>query len=307
MIYLFIALLWTTSCAHSTPTPNDGNVTLNGEVIRLDDPNFQAVAPARPLARLGITDPYELLGADPKQRAVNYRLLIQAAKREGFGQDPKTQSEYHHLLFETFVARKMKDAGLPSQLNDNQLHALYQERPLLRLRQLVLIAPPTLEKVKMSKTLDQISTDLKKGLPFPKIVQKYSEDPGTRNRGGDLDFRGQHNLPAAIYTEARKLTLNQVSEPIDLGDSIHIIQLTATREFAQAGAPYLEYLRAQYREKEMKDFTVNLLSQLSPISEPAPPRTPAAPPSWRRGNPRIEAPSTSPEKFAKRAKSESKQ
>lgn len=255
---------------------------------------FLALCPktsrAATLRQLGVQNSYDLLGSSDSERDSNLKLLAEAAKREGLDRTPEAQNEWNRVLFEAYLAKKMSEKNIPTNVNDAFLSSIYEKSPLLRLRHLVVR-----NNEKSEGTLNAIASELKKGTPFPKLAKKYSQDPSSAPKGGDLDFRGRHNLPPELYDVAKGLSLNEISSPIVFGDATHYIQLTAKRTYTEAGAPYLEYLRAGQREEEIRSFTTKLIAAArSP--EPVE-KEQAAPP--RRGNPRLQAPPTNNNKVAK--------
>lgn len=277
MIYLLFILFFLVGCSHTETGPAGDAVT--------DESVFQPGPHARPLARLGVSDPVALLSGDEKTKNAHYRLLIETAKKEKIAETPEAQAEWNRTLYELYLSRKMKEAGVPSELTDAQLREAYIDAPLLRVRDLVLLASSPAEKEKARKKAEEIRAQYQKGQPFPKLVQKYSEDPGSKGRGGDLDFRGEHNLPGALYLAAKQTPVDSLSAPVDLGDSIHILQVAGRRSFEEAGAPYLEYLRGRRKEKELHEFTDRLIAQIE-RARAAPTYAPR--PYLKLGNPRVE-------------------
>lgn len=259
---------------------------------------YEMTPPARPLARLGIVDSLSLLDGDEKTKAAQYRTIVRAARREGLAELPEAQAEWNRTLYDIFLYRKLKEAGLPTEATEHQLKEMYQAAPLLRVRDLILLASSPAEKEGAKKKIEEIRAEYKKGTPFPKLVQKYSDDPSTRARGGDLDFRGDHNFPPALYSAAKETEVNSLSAPVDLGDSIHIIQVSAKRPFNEAGAPYLEFLRNRRRAKEIHQFTERLITELNKNAEGTTRRENPREYFRGMGNPRVESPSLKKDRVA---------
>lgn len=83
------------------------------------------------------------------------------------------------------------------------------------------------------KQMDDILKQLRNGGDFAKLAAQYSEDPGTKNNGGELppfprakdDPTGTHAMVPEFETAAFALTNNQISDVITTQYGYHIIQL----------------------------------------------------------------------------------
>ncbi|MEZ4752429.1 MAG: peptidylprolyl isomerase [Bdellovibrionota bacterium] len=85
-----------------------------------------------------------------------------------------------------------------------------------------------------SKTkIAAVQAELKSGKHFKQLVLKYSEDAGAKF-AGDLDYKGENDLPAKLYRAALALKPGEVSAPIQLGQGTHLIEVIAIQEFAKA-------------------------------------------------------------------------
>ncbi len=73
----------------------------------------------------------------------------------------------------------------------------------------------------------EIQSRLAEGEDFAELAKSYSQDAGTAEQGGDLGYIDPAALPEAIAATANKLSLNQVSEPVESDSGIHFIKVTA--------------------------------------------------------------------------------
>ena len=65
----------------------------------------------------------------------------------------------------------------------------------------------------------------KENRPFAEVAKKYSEDPVTRDKGGDLGYVPIESLQADIASRASALPIGLVSRPFRTPDGFHIIQV----------------------------------------------------------------------------------
>lgn len=78
--------------------------------------------------------------------------------------------------------------------------------------------------------LIQIRNDiLNNKITFNDAAKQFSEDPGTKNRGGELGWNPPERYDEAFYTTLLKLKKGEISPPIKSSFGWHLIQLLGTR------------------------------------------------------------------------------
>lgn len=77
-------------------------------------------------------------------------------------------------------------------------------------------------KIKM----DSILTALKSGQDFAEVAKKYSDDPGTKEQGGDLGYFERRMMVPEFEEAAFKLDVGQVSGVVKTMYGLHIIKVT---------------------------------------------------------------------------------
>jgi len=111
-----------------------------------------------------------------------------------------------------------------------QFYATYKDSiPFIptevKLRHILLNVEAGEESINSTLTLlDSIRTAIKEGVDFGEMALKYSEDPGSRTRGGDLGFTRRGTLVSEFEEVAFMLAINEISEPVKTAFGYHIIQ-----------------------------------------------------------------------------------
>src|SRR5579864_6224597 len=83
--------------------------------------------------------------------------------------------------------------------------------------------------VKTKPEANSIEAQLRSGANFAVLAQKYSVDPGTKDKGGDLGFFGQTQMVAPFASTAFSLNPGQISAPVQTQFGWHIIQVEEKR------------------------------------------------------------------------------
>jgi peptidyl-prolyl cis-trans isomerase D len=73
---------------------------------------------------------------------------------------------------------------------------------------------------------NQIKKKLDSGDDFTRLVEEYSEDEGTKNTGGSLGISDGSAFPEEFELALEQLEEGQVSNPIALEESVHLVKLT---------------------------------------------------------------------------------
>lgn len=112
------------------------------------------------------------------------------------------------------------------------------------------------------KQMENILKRAKAGEDFAKLAKEYSEDPGSKDNGGEYTFpRGQ--MVPEFEAAAFSLNTNQISDIIATQFGYHIIKLSEkipakTIEFAKVADDVKEMLRQQAVQKQLPDYVAKL-------------------------------------------------
>lgn len=136
------------------------------------------------------------------------------------------------------------------------------------------------KKEAASKILDRV----KKGEEFGKLASELSEDPGSKDRSGDLDFFGREQMVPQFSEAAFKLKKGEVSpEPVRSDFGFHIIKVTDRKDasdvaFADAKPQLLNFLQGRKKQAEIGKVLRGLRDSAKvTINLPDAPAAPAVP------------------------------
>ena len=104
------------------------------------------------------------------------------------------------------------------------------------------------------RTAQDVYKDLMDGvLDFAEAVKKYSDDEASIEAGGDLGYSSGDAFPQAFEDAINRLSLNQISTPIDLGETLHIIKVTEIlRSEAESKKSFADNLRQEFISEEAR-------------------------------------------------------
>lgn len=117
--------------------------------------------------------------------------------------------------------------------------------------------------VKDEATAKKVKEELGQGKSFDELAKQYSEDTGSKEKGGDLGFFGPGKMVKEFEDAAYKLKKDEVSEPVKSQFGYHIIKVTDIKEpeksFEQSKADIKKELVA--KKKQDGEFMNDLMTK----------------------------------------------
>jgi peptidyl-prolyl cis-trans isomerase C len=121
--------------------------------------------------------------------------------------------------------------------------------------------PPDQKKEKLKLATD-LKARLDKGEDFTALVKKYSDDPGSKDKGGEYTFKRGQMVPE-FEAAAFSMKVNQISDIVETKFGYHIIKLlekypASTVDFAKAEPDIRDYLTEQQAKKGLPAYLEKL-------------------------------------------------
>jgi len=187
---------------------------------------------------------------------ISRELLLQEAKRKGLDKDKKTAMQMALMRDTVLINAFIQDYVRANPISDAQLKKKYDE--------LVAMNSGTEYKarhilVKTEGEAKAIIESLKKGEKFEELAKK-SEDPGSKDKGGDLGWSPASTYVPPFAEALTKLAKGKTSEaPVKTDFGWHVIQLEDTRPIEQ---PPFDAVKPQLQQAVSKDNVDKLLADL---------------------------------------------
>ena len=134
-----------------------------------------------------------------------------------------------------------------------------------------------------------VETQLKNGANFATLATKYSVDPSTKDKGGELPIFGPGQMVATFQAAAFKLKVGQISAPVQSPFGWHVIQMEqiipnskatiVAAIQAQQEPNATTALIQQLRSQAKIDYNDSRFSGLFPSPQPVPPMSGAPAPA----------------------------
>jgi len=114
---------------------------------------------------------------------------------------------------------------------------------------------------------EDVLQQAKGGADFAALAKKFSEDPGSRDQGGDLDYFGRGRMVPEFETAAFAMEPGQVGDLVRSQFGLHIIKLVdkkpaVTRTFEEVRPQIEEQLRAQRAGEQLAARATELAGRI---------------------------------------------
>lgn len=159
-------------------------------------------------------------------KMIERKLLLQEAEREGLTEDPdiigKVENYRGRLIVQKLLGSMKKEVvpvteeDIKQYFEENQ--AQFQTRKQIRVRHVLLK-----DEAEAKKVLKEVKA---RGADFAALAQKYSQDRGTKNRGGDLGYFSPGRMVRQFEDVAFSLeNPGDISDVVKTPFGYHIIKL----------------------------------------------------------------------------------
>jgi peptidyl-prolyl cis-trans isomerase C len=162
-----------------------------------------------------------------REELVNREVLMQEATRAGVARSPEVAGQLDLARQEIVISAFLRDYVRKHPVSDADVQKEYdrvkaaQGDKEYRARHIL---------VETEDQAKQMVAELKKGGKFEELAAKNSKDPGSKDRGGDLDWHGPSDFDRTFSEAMMKLDKGKYTEtPVRTRFGFHIIQLDDVR------------------------------------------------------------------------------
>ncbi len=123
------------------------------------------------------------------------------------------------------------------------------------------------DEAAVRKQAEELLAKVKAGADFAALAKQYSEDPGSKEKGGDLDFFPRGQMVPEFEASAFSLMPGQVSDLVKTQYGFHIIKVVdkqagTTQTLEQVRPRIQEILASQIADRQITDRSQQLASRV---------------------------------------------
>ena len=109
--------------------------------------------------------------------------------------------------------------------------------------------------------VDSILTKIKNGADFAELAKEYSQDPGSKDKGGDLGFFKRRQMVKEFDEAAFNLKVGEISGAIKTRYGYHLIKVTDKKKYPSFEDDK-EELKKLFQQTRYQDNYNSLIAQL---------------------------------------------
>jgi len=239
--------------APPAPATRDGPVaTVNGVAI----PRQRAEFVIKQQTARGAQDSVELRSR-VRDVLINNEVIAQEANKAGIAKKPEVQQQLEMARQEIIVNSYVNDWILKHPPTDAEIQTEY-ERAKATTGTTEYKARHIL--VESEDEAKKLIADLKKGGKFDELAKTNSKDPGSKDRGGDLDWQIPGVFDKGFADAMVALTKGKMTDaPVRTRFGFHIIQLDDVRPVK---IPALTEVKPQIQQRLMQIKVDQMVSEL---------------------------------------------
>ena len=162
-----------------------------------------------------------------RDELVNREVIAQEAQRAGFAKRPEVQTQLDLARQEIIVGAYIREWVRKNPVSDADVQKEYEKAKADAGEREYKARHILLETEEQAKGM---IAELKKGGKFDELAQKNSKDPGSKERGGDLDWNVPQTFDKQFSDAMVKLEKGKYTEaPVRTRFGFHVIQLDDVR------------------------------------------------------------------------------
>jgi peptidyl-prolyl cis-trans isomerase C/peptidyl-prolyl cis-trans isomerase D len=170
---------------------------------------------------------------------VRYEVGLQEAEKRKIQNDPIVQERMRQEIYKALLEKDLGERVQKITVSDKEMEAYHKKNPEIRTSHILFEVRPgaTAEQRSEAKKRaeDLYSREIKNSKrPFEELVKLYSDDPLSKQAGGDIGWGNRVAWVPSYYEAALKMNVGEVSGVIETQFGFHIIKVTGRRSYDNA-------------------------------------------------------------------------
>lgn len=206
-------------------------------------------------------------------RWVNLSLLALAGKKEGLDKDPEVKKELIEIEKSILAKKYFEKKAKKLNINEREIKEYYKknkerykEPEGVHVKHILIYIPKDADKATEKKALEkakQIRAQILKGAKFEELAKIYSDDAGSKKKGGDLGIIKKGQTIPEFEKEIFKLKPGEISRPIRSSYGYHIVKVE--EKIPEKILPFEEVkdlVKKDYLQKKQEELMRQILQKL---------------------------------------------
>jgi peptidyl-prolyl cis-trans isomerase C len=217
---------------------------------------------------------------------VRSTVIANLAKKKGFDRKPEIRSQ-QEMIVNNFLATVylQKEVVEKITISEEKTRAYYKDHSetfktveMIKVKHILIKIDSTAsedEKKKRKAKAEEVLKKLKEDGDFSKLAAEFSDDPGTKDKGGDLDFFPKGTMVPAFEEAAFALKPGEISGIVETEYGFHILKMEEKKEahlepYEQIKDKVKDQALQEMRRAAVTEFIEKTLKNAGAVVNPEP-------------------------------------
>jgi parvulin-like peptidyl-prolyl isomerase len=169
---------------------------------------------------------------------IRYEMGVQEAEKRHLEKDPVVKDRLEQELYKALVEKDIGERVQKISVSEKEMEAFYKKNPEIRTSHILTEFKPgaTAEQKAEAKkrALENYAIVKKSKRPFEELVKLYSDDPLSKQNGGDVGWQSRVTLVPTYYETILSMKVGEIRGLVETPFGYHIIKVTGRRSFENA-------------------------------------------------------------------------
>lgn len=170
---------------------------------------------------------------------IRYYVGLQEAEKKGLRNDSNIKEKMEQELYKGLLEKSLGPDVANIKVTDEQMKSWYKENPEIRTSHILIefktgAKPEELAAAKKRANEIYESEVKNSKRPFEELVRLFSDDPLSKQTGGDIGWQNRLTLVPSYYNTAIKMKIGEIKGLIETPFGFHILKLTGKHTYENA-------------------------------------------------------------------------
>ncbi|MGE3756181.1 MAG: peptidylprolyl isomerase [Pseudobdellovibrionaceae bacterium] len=194
---------------------------------------------------------------------IRFEIGVQEAEKRKLQNDPIVQERIRQEMYKGLVEKEIGKRVENIKVSDGDMKEFYKKNPELRSSHILIEYKPdatAAQKVAAKKRAEEIWAEVKASKrPFEELVKLYSDDPMSKQTGGDIGWQTRVTLFPAYYEALLATKVGEMRALVETPFGYHIVKVTGRRTYENANK---RQLRASVFDEKRRVIFNELFNKL---------------------------------------------
>lgn len=185
---------------------------------------------------------------------VRFELGVQEAEKRNLRNDPLVQERIRQEVYKGLLEKDLSARIQKITVSEAEMKSYYRRNPEIRTSHILVELKPGATKEQKAEALkraNEIYAEVRKSKrPFEELVKLYSDDPLSKQTGGDVGWQSRLTLVPSYYDTIYKMRVGEIRGLIETQFGYHIVKVTGRRDYESANK---RQIRAAVFDEKRRD------------------------------------------------------